>query len=694
MYIYIIYIYIDTNSMDPNGCMICGDPDKPVVYQCRLGHKMCEECKLENDEGYADDVELDGISPEEYARFQALAQGDQHDNEHKLNARQRLMRRYDADVERLKIKPRTDPSLPVWQRASKFQSKGDYDQLTREVEVEKRTLILQGLEVMGIDPEKANDDERAIALIMEIDSGPCPACKGMVFKINEAEAAGIAVMQNQQPDFSALVDDIINQYKLRFRVEELTGTARDVATTLRDALIPDQTQEQFEDFVRDIARYYIPGRDRRLQERNPPQAMRLHIAEHGRGAAAAVHVPRQRRQSDDDAAAAIAESMRTAQEHEDADLREALRLIAEQEEDPFFSQQAESLRRLIDEYTRVTRNELTGNLDELVTTLTRFIERMSRMRGKPRIVNEEHQRQLRSDLQAYYIPHREQQRQQIQAVAPNQQPLAAARGNAGAAAVNRPPPQPDDEAIAASIEDERRRLERQQAEDADEIERALALFDQQEQAAAAAAAAAAAPVPQRNAGPVLQVIDEDDELLAQQARQAQQEQQARLARPQQAPQRQLVADAVPRKLVADAVPRKLVAQGNAGAGAVEWMPDDQATACCRCQSKFSLFKRKHHCRGCGKIFCGDCCIGTGEARKCTNCSQSRYYGGYKISRKSKLPKISRKSKLPKMSRKSKLPKMSRKSKLPKMSRKSKLPKMSRKSKLPKMSRKSKMSRKK
>ena len=591
---------MDGNGMAPDGCIICGDPENPVVYECRNGHKMCEECKLHNDQGYADAVELDGMSAENYERFEALAQGDQHDNEHKLNARQRLMRRYDGDVERLKIKSGTDPSLPDWQRAANFKSKEDYDQLKREVEVEKRTLILQGLEEMGIDPDRATEDDRAIALIMEINSGPCPACKGKVFKIKEAEAAGIAVMQNQEPDPSALVDDIINHYKRRSGGEELTGTAHDVATTLRDALIPDQTQEQFEALVRDIARYYIPGRDRRLQERNPQQAMRLDIAEHGRGAAAAVHVPRQRRQSEDDAAAAIAASM-------------------------------ESLRD--DEMRREQRLRAQGNGAAAVVHVPR--------------------RQSEDDAAAAIAASMESLRDDEM----RREQRLRAQGN-GAAAVNRPPPpQPDNAAIIAeSIELERIRLERKQAEDAAEIQRAVALIDQQEQQAA---------------------VGDEDELLAQQARQARQAQQAR---PQQAPLRQLVADAVPRQLVADAVPRQLVAQGNTGTGAVKWMTDKEATACCRCESKFSFFKRKHHCRGCGKIFCNDCCTGTGDARKCTNCN-SMYRGGYKMSRKSKLSKMSRKSKLSKMSRKSKLSKMSRKSKLQKMSRKSKLPKMSRKSKM-------------
>eukprot|EP00039_Didymoeca_costata_P003947 m.70682 g.70682 ORF g.70682 m.70682 type:complete len:240 (-) comp12153_c0_seq1:3065-3784(-) len=38
----------------------------------------------------------------------------------------------------------------------------------------------------------------------------------------------------------------------------------------------------------------------------------------------------------------------------------------------------------------------------------------------------------------------------------------------------------------------------------------------------------------------------------------------------------------------------------------EWIPDDQAKACARCNGKFSFLRRKHHCRRCGNVFCGDC----------------------------------------------------------------------------------------
>ncbi|KAJ5072381.1 pleckstrin [Anaeramoeba ignava] len=37
-----------------------------------------------------------------------------------------------------------------------------------------------------------------------------------------------------------------------------------------------------------------------------------------------------------------------------------------------------------------------------------------------------------------------------------------------------------------------------------------------------------------------------------------------------------------------------------------WIPDDQVNECAICHSKFSLVKRRHHCRNCGNIICGNC----------------------------------------------------------------------------------------
>jgi len=39
----------------------------------------------------------------------------------------------------------------------------------------------------------------------------------------------------------------------------------------------------------------------------------------------------------------------------------------------------------------------------------------------------------------------------------------------------------------------------------------------------------------------------------------------------------------------------------------EWKDDKHFMTCYSCQSTFSLFLRRHHCRYCGNIFCYSCC---------------------------------------------------------------------------------------
>jgi len=38
----------------------------------------------------------------------------------------------------------------------------------------------------------------------------------------------------------------------------------------------------------------------------------------------------------------------------------------------------------------------------------------------------------------------------------------------------------------------------------------------------------------------------------------------------------------------------------------EWLPDDRLAQCTLCCSKFTFFKRRHHCRLCGELYCGAC----------------------------------------------------------------------------------------
>lgn len=37
-----------------------------------------------------------------------------------------------------------------------------------------------------------------------------------------------------------------------------------------------------------------------------------------------------------------------------------------------------------------------------------------------------------------------------------------------------------------------------------------------------------------------------------------------------------------------------------------WMPDESCRVCYECDSQFNFVNRKHHCRHCGRIFCGKC----------------------------------------------------------------------------------------
>ena len=38
-----------------------------------------------------------------------------------------------------------------------------------------------------------------------------------------------------------------------------------------------------------------------------------------------------------------------------------------------------------------------------------------------------------------------------------------------------------------------------------------------------------------------------------------------------------------------------------------WMPDEVCLSCYGCQQKFTVIRRRHHCRICGQVFCSDCC---------------------------------------------------------------------------------------
>ena len=38
-----------------------------------------------------------------------------------------------------------------------------------------------------------------------------------------------------------------------------------------------------------------------------------------------------------------------------------------------------------------------------------------------------------------------------------------------------------------------------------------------------------------------------------------------------------------------------------------WVPDRKVSTCYNCSTHFNLFRRRHHCRRCGRVFCYACC---------------------------------------------------------------------------------------
>lgn len=60
-----------------------------------------------------------------------------------------------------------------------------------------------------------------------------------------------------------------------------------------------------------------------------------------------------------------------------------------------------------------------------------------------------------------------------------------------------------------------------------------------------------------------------------------------------------------------------------------WIPDEEAAQCMNCSQRFTVIRRRHHCRACGRVLCSNCCssraileyMESKEARVCLPCLQ-------------------------------------------------------------------------
>uniref|UniRef100_A0A182RWJ7 FYVE-type domain-containing protein n=1 Tax=Anopheles funestus TaxID=62324 RepID=A0A182RWJ7_ANOFN len=90
-----------------------------------------------------------------------------------------------------------------------------------------------------------------------------------------------------------------------------------------------------------------------------------------------------------------------------------------------------------------------------------------------------------------------------------------------------------------------------------------------------------------------------------------------------------IADPIQSPIAAPMSVTPLLSPAQAQLGKIQpfWMPDNSTKFCMQCNQKFSVIKRRHHCRACGQVLCSSCCclkakleyLGDVEARICIEC---------------------------------------------------------------------------
>ncbi|XP_055886956.1 zinc finger FYVE domain-containing protein 9-like isoform X2 [Biomphalaria glabrata] len=99
------------------------------------------------------------------------------------------------------------------------------------------------------------------------------------------------------------------------------------------------------------------------------------------------------------------------------------------------------------------------------------------------------------------------------------------------------------------------------------------------------------------------------------------------------------AQAVEEEGTIDITSHSQTLSSNLGQQAPFWIPDSDAPECMLCRVKFTIWKRRHHCRACGKVLCSTCCsqkallpyMENKEARVCVECHLQLTSGSHRRS---------------------------------------------------------------
>jgi len=69
-----------------------------------------------------------------------------------------------------------------------------------------------------------------------------------------------------------------------------------------------------------------------------------------------------------------------------------------------------------------------------------------------------------------------------------------------------------------------------------------------------------------------------------------------------------------------------------------WVPDGERQTCSKCNAKFGVKRRRHHCRLCGEVFCGKCSSHKQYGKRCCDACNLKAEGAHVVIQSKKAQK--------------------------------------------------------